>query len=308
MAYELVQEFKQACTQNNVAKVQELLTKLKKQFIRYPSFLLTPRFLKNNLEKLEGSEDLQKEITLVKETLEHAILMIARNFTSKEAERDFNTNMNLLKKYYTTALPAGLSESPRKNIIMGLNLLRLLATNSMAEFHTELELIPVERRENDYIAYPIQLELYLMEGSYTKLKNLINKTPSDDFKQLMKYLVEQSVRKEIASCIEKSYESLRLVDLQKLLIFDSIPATSGFVQQQGWDYNPTTKTVNFKVNEPVHVFTPITPKQAPTTKIFEEGTPAAQNQVIQGSSFSTNNANAVIGRNFKYANEVNRII
>eukprot|EP00817_Percolomonadidae_sp_ATCC50343_P004220 CAMPEP_0117429292 /NCGR_PEP_ID=MMETSP0758-20121206/8849_1 /TAXON_ID=63605 /ORGANISM="Percolomonas cosmopolitus, Strain AE-1 (ATCC 50343)" /LENGTH=210 /DNA_ID=CAMNT_0005216201 /DNA_START=275 /DNA_END=907 /DNA_ORIENTATION=- len=210
--------------------------------------------------------------------------------------------MNMLKKYYTTTLPPAIGESERKSIILGINLLRLLATNQMAAFHTELELIPVELREDDYIAYPIQLELFLMEGSYTKLKNYIDKTPSEDFNQLIRYLVDQSVRKEIASCIEKSYETLRLSELQKLLLFDSVDATKGFVFQQSWDYNPNTESVNFKVNEPIHVFTPTTPASATFTPGGQHKRPTP------GNSFSMANANAVIGRNFKYATEVNRII
>lgn len=37
-----------------------------------------------------------------------------------------------------------LTASKQQNLIVGLNLLRLLVQNRIAEFHTELELIPQE--------------------------------------------------------------------------------------------------------------------------------------------------------------------
>jgi hypothetical protein len=40
---------------------------------------------------------------------------------------------------------------------------------------TELELIPVDLREITYIKFPIQLEQYLMEGTYRKVEEVQNK-------------------------------------------------------------------------------------------------------------------------------------
>lgn len=42
----------------------------------------------------------------------------------------------------------------------------------------ELELIPVDLRENKYIKFPIQLEQYLMEGTYRKVEEVKNKHPT----------------------------------------------------------------------------------------------------------------------------------
>jgi 26S proteasome regulatory subunit N12 len=52
--------------------------------------------------------------------------------------------------------------SQRQWIILGLNLLRLLAKNKMDEFHTELELIPLEKHDNIYIKHNVQLEQVLL--------------------------------------------------------------------------------------------------------------------------------------------------
>jgi hypothetical protein len=43
---------------------------------------------------------------------------------------------------------------------------------------TELELIPVDLRENTYIKFPIQLEQYLMEGTYRKVEEVQSKHPT----------------------------------------------------------------------------------------------------------------------------------
>lgn len=63
-----------------------------------------------------------------------------------------------------------LGESSEKYKMLGLNLLYLLSQNRVAEFHTELELLPVEIIQSDkYICYPLALEQYIMEGRYNKI-------------------------------------------------------------------------------------------------------------------------------------------
>ena len=52
----------------------------------------------------------------------------------------FERNVTQLQQLYAVA------ESAQKYEILGLNLLRLLAVDKMAEFHTELELIPQAKR------------------------------------------------------------------------------------------------------------------------------------------------------------------
>ena len=57
-----------------------------------------------------------------------------------------------------------MPRSERQNLILGLHLLFLLSQSRMAEFHTELELIPLEMHTNIFIKHPVRLEQYLMEG------------------------------------------------------------------------------------------------------------------------------------------------
>jgi len=71
---------------------------------------------------------------------------------------------------YYTDCAALLPGSARQYPILGLNLLRLLAQNRIAEFHTELELLPAGlQASNEYLKFPAQLEQHIMEGSYNRV-------------------------------------------------------------------------------------------------------------------------------------------
>lgn len=80
----------------------------------------------------------------------------------------FERHVAQLKTYYNDC--SIQPESQRRFPILGLNLLRLLAQNRIAEFHTELELLPSEvTSSNVYIKFPAQLEQHIMEGSYNRV-------------------------------------------------------------------------------------------------------------------------------------------
>jgi hypothetical protein len=105
-----------------------------------------------------------EELLVAREILEHGALLSIRQMDIPAFER----YVAQLKVYYSDA--SILTPSQRQFPILGLNLLRLLAQNRIAEFHTELELIPTElQHANIYIKYPAQLEQHIMEGSYHKV-------------------------------------------------------------------------------------------------------------------------------------------
>lgn len=103
---------------------------------------------------------------------------------------------------------------------MGLDLLRLLVQNRIAEFHTEMELIPPAAHSHPGIQYVIQLEQWLMEGAYNKVLAASKKLPTDAHALLVQQIAT-TVREEIASCSEKAYDKLRLVDAQKMMMLGS---------------------------------------------------------------------------------------
>ena len=66
-----------------------------------------------------------------------------------------------------------------------MNLIRLLTQNRIADFHTTLESLPLPAdslTSNPYIAHPINLEQWLMEGSYSKVWNAREEAPTEEYK------------------------------------------------------------------------------------------------------------------------------
>ena len=78
-----------------------------------------------------------------------------------------------------------LPPSQREYPLRGLNLIRLLTQNRIADFHTTLESLPLpadSRTSNPFIAHPINLEQWLMEGSYSKVWNAREEAPTEEYK------------------------------------------------------------------------------------------------------------------------------
>lgn len=67
---------------------------------------------------------------------------------------------------FGSQLPASPNQSP----VRGLNLLFLLVENRLAEFHSELELMDDVERAEECVVFPVQLEQYLMVGSYDQVR------------------------------------------------------------------------------------------------------------------------------------------
>lgn len=89
---------------------------------------------------------------------------------------------------YSSVLPPSKREYP----IRGLNLIRLLTQNRIADFHTILESLPLSAdqiAENSYISHPVNLERWLMEGSYSKVWNAREEAPTEEYKIFVDSLV-----------------------------------------------------------------------------------------------------------------------
>jgi len=83
--------------------------------------------------------------------------------------------------YTSSILPPSSREYP----IRGLHLIRLLTQNRIAEFHTTLESLPLSAEaisQNKFISHPVNLERWLMEGSYSKVWNARETAPAEEYK------------------------------------------------------------------------------------------------------------------------------
>lgn len=134
----------------------------------------------------------------------------------------------------------------------GLNLIRLLTQNRIADFHATLESLPLPAdaiSDNPYLSHPVNLERWLMEGSYSKVWNARAEAPAEEYKFFVDSLMG-TIRfvikwlslgthvsssffssNEIASCEEAAYESLPLKDAATLLFFNSQSELLTFAQQ-----------------------------------------------------------------------------
>ncbi|KAL0070898.1 regulatory particle non-ATPase [Marasmius tenuissimus] len=158
----------------------------------------------------------------------------------------FDRYFSQLQSFYTdysSILPPSKREYP----IRGLNLIRLLTQNRIADFHTTLESLPLSADaigENPYIRHPVNLEQWLMEGSYSKVWNAREEAPAEEYKFFVDSLMG-TIRNEIASCEEVAYETLPLKDAATLLFFTNQSEFLSFAKQRGWQVDLGSSTITF---------------------------------------------------------------
>jgi len=181
-------------------KVGNLLEQLKLSLMKL-SFLPT-----------KGEEATIQELNVSRDTLE-----IGAQYSVARADTNgFERYMAQLQTYYYDYADK-LPESAFKYQLLGLNLLCLLSQNRVAEFHTELERLPnKEIKQNVYIRHPVSLEQYIMEGSYNKVLLAKGNVPAESFTYFIDILLN-TVRDEIASCLEKAYVDMSCADAARML-------------------------------------------------------------------------------------------
>jgi len=225
-AVQLFQEFKPLFEQKNpqLEKCKELMSKLKLETAKlsYPSSPLSP-------------EQEKQHAVLIREILEYGALLsvLLKDIPS------FERYISQLKTYYFDSAHK-LPPSSRQYMIIGLNLLHLLAKNKLDEFHTELELIPLEQFQDVYIKHPVQLEQYMMEGTYNKVVKAKDLVPTPYYAYFMDLLMG-TVRNEIADCIEKAYTNLTVADAQKLLDFSNADQMRNYAKERSWAFTKTNQ-------------------------------------------------------------------
>ena len=230
---------------------QQQLAKLKVSMLRFDS--LPPA------APAAPTEAQQSELLLAREILEHGALLSVKAMEIPAFER----YVAQLKIYYSDCAKT-LPPSQRQYPILGLNLLRLLAQNRIAEFHTELELIdPKEQQSNIYVKYPAQLEQHIMEGSYAKVLSAKQEGVFQKEGMYFMDLLVDMVREEIADCSEKAYASIGAADLQGLLMFTTPKELTDFAEARGWSVDGATVTfAKMEDEEPA--------QKLPSTQLIQE--------------------------------------
>ncbi|KIM29433.1 hypothetical protein M408DRAFT_328705 [Serendipita vermifera MAFF 305830] len=145
----------------------------------------------------------------------------------------FDRYFSQLQTFYSD-YDGAIRPSDRKYALTGLNLIRLLTQNRISDFHTILESLPPETlQDNKFIRHPVNLERWLMEGSYSKVWNAREEAPAAEYRIFVDSLMG-TIRNEIASCEEAAYNSLPMKDAETLLFFHNQQDLMAFTQKRGW--------------------------------------------------------------------------
>ncbi|KAG9478208.1 26S proteasome non-ATPase regulatory subunit 8 [Eleutherodactylus coqui] len=205
----------------NLSKCGDVLGKLKLA-------LLEQNFLPTTDTKLT-----KQQLILARDVLEIG----AQWSILKKDIPSFERYMAQLKCYYFD-YKEELPESAYKHQLLGLNLLFLLSQNRVAEFHTELERLPAKDiQANVYIKHPVSLEQYLMEGSYNKVFLAKGNIPAESYTFFIDILLD-TIRDEIAGCIEKAYEKILFNEATRILFFNTPKKMTDYAKKRGWVLGP----------------------------------------------------------------------
>lgn len=126
------------------------------------------------------------------------------------------------------------NDSTNKFLMLGLHLMYLLVKNRLNEFHMIIEQIDQHvQQTNPFIVTPVKLEQYLMEGAYNKVALNEKTIPSPYYTMFIRILTD-TVRGDIAVCIEKSYKQILIKDAYQMLLFDNESDALKFAEKRGW--------------------------------------------------------------------------
>ncbi|TFK29277.1 proteasome 26S subunit [Coprinopsis marcescibilis] len=182
------------------------------------------------------------DLVVARDILEIGALVSIRSKDIPSFDRYFSQLQTFYIDYRT--IP-NFPPSKREYPIRGLNLIRLLTQNRIADFHTTLESLPADViAENPYIRHPVSLERWLMEGSYSKVWNAREEAPAEEYKFFIDSLMG-TIRNEIASCEEAAYESLPLKDAATLLFFTNQTELTRFAQERNWQLDLSAGLIRF---------------------------------------------------------------
>jgi 26S proteasome regulatory subunit N12 len=170
-----------------------------------------------------------QERRLCRSGLELACTFAVQGDDIQAFERDYAQ----LRPYYTQSDQL-LEPSKRRFTIVGLRLMQLLVESRLADFHTELELVPDEGRADPCVAFATRIEEGMMEGNYSKVLRARTDVPSPLFAVFMDSIVD-TVRDEMGRCCEAAYATLDAGAAQSMLRFDSAGELQAFAQKRdGW--------------------------------------------------------------------------
>lgn len=152
----------------------------------------------------------------------------------------FQRHFSRVKQYSTNT--TFTTEGKRSIQVCAVHLMLLLSENRLADFHTHLETMPSSLLDNEHIRYVLHVERSLMTGAYSQV--LKAKAP-DGYGNFLERLYK-TVREDIASCLEASYEYISLEGAKNLLMVDSLKEVDGIATERGWEI--VNEAIHFKAD------------------------------------------------------------
>jgi len=215
MSSKISQLYKELCNEwkksapKDFEKMKRLIEQLKEEFLMANTAFMPVKSEEKNQ---------QENIVIQRDVLETSALLAVEMKDIPALERAIAE----VKHYYNeiAGMRKEFDESPQKYMMLGLNLMNLLAQNKLADFHMELELLPKQLlTQNIYISHPVKLEQYLMEGTYNKIFLSKANVPAPAYVFFMDALLD-TVRNAIGECVEKAYDSLTMPEAARMLFYE----------------------------------------------------------------------------------------
>ena len=201
-----VAKLKKTVHTGQLSEADRLFQKIKIKLTQFNS--LPPLF--------EPSSTAIDELVVARDALETGALLMVKLKDNQRFERNFSQ----LKAYYSDTRDL-LQQSEMEHTLVGLNLLRLLSQNRIAEFHTELEVISPAAQETVYVKEAIMIEQWLMEGAYNKVIEARTKASNIEFASHFLDDLIITVKEELAACSSRAYNSLSTSDARRIMMLDS---------------------------------------------------------------------------------------
>ncbi|EFO26343.1 hypothetical protein LOAG_02141 [Loa loa] len=210
-----------------------------------------PRNLEAVGVKLKRIKGLMNNRNALRGLSHQALLMIHRDVFEIDALcailrsdlNSFREAIAVLVNFYNSY---GSSEEwPNKWLMIGLDLMFLLATNQHAQFHMLLEQVDRDiQQKNPYIKIPIKLEQSLIEGAYHKIMLTEKDIPSPYYALFIRISMG-TVRDEIALCMERAFIKISQRDAARLLLFSDVNEMVSFAEKRGWETSTCDLNVTY---------------------------------------------------------------
>jgi len=143
----------------------------------------------------------------------------------------FQRHYSRVRQYTLDMKQAYSSKNAKQSIkVCAVHLMILLSEQMLADFHTELEILPRSILADPHIQFVLNVERWLMMGDYRKV---LTAKPPEGFGSFLQRLY-QTVREDIASCLEVTYTNISFEGAMKLLQLEDRVKLDEIIANREW--------------------------------------------------------------------------